>query len=86
MPKSILHKINQLCTGFFWKGSDQLARGARVSWSLICLPKAEGGLGVKDMFSWNKACIMQNIWSIIVKAGSLWIAWLDAYVMKGKSF
>ena len=38
------------------------------------------------MFSWNQACILQNIWAIISKSGSLWIAWLQAYVLKGRSF
>ena len=30
----------------------------------ICLPKSEGGLGLKDLFSWNQACVMQNLWAI----------------------
>ena len=28
---------------------------------------------------------MQNIWTIITKVGSLWIAWIEAYVTKGRS-
>ena len=28
---------------------------------------------------------MQNIWAIITKSGSLWIAWIQEYVLKGKS-
>ena len=35
--------------------------------------------------SWNQACILQNIWAIISKAGSLWIAWIETYVLKGRS-
>ena len=86
MPKSVLKKINQLCSSFFWKGSDAPTRGARVKWSIICLPKIEERLGVKDIFNWNKACIIQNILAIISKARSLWIAWINAYVLKGRSF
>ena len=41
---------------------------------------------MKDILSWNVACVMQSIWSILTKAGSLWIAWLEAYVLKGRSF
>ena len=41
---------------------------------------------MKDIYSWNKTCIIQNIWAIISKAGSLWIAWINAYVLKGRSF
>ena len=60
-------------------------KGARVTWETICFPKYEGGLGLKNMVSWNKACILQNIWAIIVKAGSLWIAWIHEYVLKDRS-
>ena len=28
---------------------------------------------------------MQHIWSLITQAGSLWIAWTQAYVLKGRS-
>ena len=78
LPKRVIKRINQICARFFWKGSDQTSKGARVSWATICHPKAEGGLGIKDTLSWNKACIIQNIWSIMAKAGSLWIAWIEA--------
>lgn len=35
-------------TFFFGKGSYIKAVGARVSWRDICLPKFEGGLGMKS--------------------------------------
>ena len=50
------------------------------------MPKSEGGLGLKELVSWNQSCVMQNIWAIIVRAGSLWIAWIQEYVLKGRSF
>ena len=86
LPKGVIKVINQKCSRFFWKGSDMLLKGARVSWMDICYPKAEGGLGLKDMASWNATCVIQNIWSILTKAGSLWIAWIEAYVIKGRCF
>ena len=80
-----MRRINQLCARFLWHGKEQSAKGARVSWKEICFPKSEGGLGIKDIESWNNACILQNIWAIISKAGSIWIAWLNEYVLKGRS-
>ena len=50
----------------------------------MCLPKSESGLGLKKLVSWNQACIIQNIWAIIVRAGSPWIAWIQEYVLKGR--
>ena len=46
----------------------------------------EGGLGFKNVFNWNKACQIQHIEEKVTKAGSFWIAWTEAYVLKGKSF
>ncbi|KAE8662023.1 hypothetical protein F3Y22_tig00113721pilonHSYRG00100 [Hibiscus syriacus] len=38
--------------------SEVLAVGARVRWGKICTPKSEGGLGLKDIKSWNKSCML----------------------------
>ncbi|XP_039004676.1 uncharacterized protein LOC120131861 [Hibiscus syriacus] len=40
LPQSILHTIEQLCSRFFWKGSDKASSGARVSWGKLCLLKS----------------------------------------------
>ncbi|KAA3475734.1 reverse transcriptase [Gossypium australe] len=45
----------------------------------------EGGLGLRDLESWKKASILQHIWLILTQAGSLWIAWVEAYVLEGES-
>ena len=74
MLMGVLRKINQLCVGFIWKGNEQLAKEAQVSWENICYLKSEGGFGLKDIMSWNQTCVMQNIWAIITKLDSLWIA------------
>ena len=85
LPKGVLKKINQLCSGFFWKGKNQSTRGTRLSWEAICYPKSDGGLRLKDLKSWNHACVLQNIWAIIVNSGSLWIAGIYEYVLKERS-
>ena len=74
LSKGVLKRICQLCAGYLWQGKESTVKGARVSWKTICYPKSEGGLGIKDLDSWNKACIIQNIWAIITQSGSLWIA------------
>ena len=30
--------------------------------------------------------MIQNIWAIMVQSGSLWIAWVQEYVLQGRSF
>ncbi|XP_022741787.1 uncharacterized protein LOC111293244 [Durio zibethinus] len=67
------------------KGKEGSPKRARVSWQAICYLKSEGKLEVKDILIWNLACVLQKIWSIIAKAGSLWITWIEAYELKGRS-
>ncbi|MFQ6637220.1 hypothetical protein Gotur_014143 [Gossypium turneri] len=69
LPKSILQSIAQLCSRFFWKGSNSSAAGARVSWRTICLHKLEGGLGIRHLEEWNKACMLQLIRALLVSEG-----------------
>lgn len=61
IPKKVLQDIEKLCCRFFWTGSDQKATGARVSWEAICHPKAEGGLGLRDLVTWNRAYFMKGL-------------------------
>ncbi|KAE8716081.1 Hypersensitive-induced response protein 2 [Hibiscus syriacus] len=44
LPASILKKVEQICSRYFWKGADKSAAGARISWDNVCLSKSEGGL------------------------------------------
>ncbi|KAE8679033.1 RNA-binding family protein isoform 2 [Hibiscus syriacus] len=81
-----LELIRTLCSRFFWKGSDKAASGARVSWNKICSLKSEGGIGIKDMKTWNKACMFTLIKQILAGEGSLWVAWLHKYVIKDNDF
>ncbi|XP_039045886.1 uncharacterized protein LOC120185854 [Hibiscus syriacus] len=86
LPNSILAKVDQLCSRFFWKGDDKPAKGARISWDFICFSKAEGGLGLKNTKIWNKACSIDLIRKILAGHGSLWVAWLKTYVFKDQDF
>lgn len=53
--KACIARINSLCSMFQWKGSLEGHHTARVSWETVVLTKRQGGLGVKDLYTWNKA-------------------------------
>ncbi|XP_039007590.1 uncharacterized protein LOC120135392 [Hibiscus syriacus] len=71
LPKGIIRDIERLCMRFFWKGSDTLARGARVGWNQICSLKSEGGMGLRDLVVWSRAC--SSYWEVECKAYFSWI-------------
>ncbi|KAE8671854.1 hypothetical protein F3Y22_tig00111881pilonHSYRG00029 [Hibiscus syriacus] len=86
LPQAIINKIEQLCSRFFWKGSDSAAKGARISWAKICTLKSEGGLGLKNLKTWNQACMIKLIKNILPGEGTLWVAWIKKYVLKENNF
>ncbi|XP_062155223.1 uncharacterized protein LOC133863288 [Alnus glutinosa] len=44
----------------------------------------EGGLGIKRIEVWNKASMLNHIWNLFTKAGSLWVAWINVNRFKGR--
>nr|GEX38643.1 ubiquitin carboxyl-terminal hydrolase 12-like [Tanacetum cinerariifolium] len=43
----------------------ELKKGtAKVSWKMVCRPKSQGGLSLKDMSIWNETLISKHLWNI----------------------
>jgi hypothetical protein len=70
LPKKIIRLIEQKFNRFLWSGRDAKAR-AKVAWEKLYFPKNEGGLGIKRSDVWNKASMLNHIWNLFTKAGSL---------------
>jgi hypothetical protein len=47
LPKKVINAIEQKFNRFLWNGKDVEAAKAKVAWNDICIPKKEGGLGLK---------------------------------------
>ncbi|XP_077222163.1 uncharacterized protein LOC143856007 [Tasmannia lanceolata] len=71
----ILDKIEKIFRDFIWAGPSLQKSYHPIGWDTICTPKAEGGLGLRKLKDLNKAADMKQIWSIIKKKNSLWVAW-----------
>lgn len=54
LPATVYNIMQKMFTRFLWKGSTISKGGSKVSWLTLCLPKEEGGLGLKSMKDWNK--------------------------------
>lgn len=64
LPKACINRINSLCGQFLWNGKCEGHYTARVGWETVTLTKDQGGLGVKDLHSWNLSCILKLIWML----------------------
>ena len=83
LPKACINRINSLCSLFLWKGTSEGHNNARVSWETVTLTKDEGGLGVKDLHSWNLACILKLVWLLFFRPNSVWVCWFKEVILKG---
>jgi hypothetical protein len=68
-----------------WCGKHDKAK-AKVSWVKVCVPRQEGGLGLKRIDVWNKAAMLRHIWNLFSRADSLWVAWVKENWLRGRSF
>jgi hypothetical protein len=58
LPKSLCSEVNSLMQQFWW-GHQNKSKVHWMSWSRMCLAKADGGLGYRDFGSFNKALYWQ---------------------------
>jgi hypothetical protein len=83
-PKKIIRLLEHKFNRFLWCGKDSKAK-AKVAWDKLCCPKNEGGLGIKRIEEWNRVAMLKHIWSLFAQSGSLWVAWVHSYWLKGSS-
>ncbi|GJZ87926.1 DNA helicase [Tanacetum coccineum] len=86
LPSSLILELEQLMRGFLWCQGEMKKGKAKVAWEVVCLPKKEGGLGIRRLDIFNKALISSHIWSILSGKESLWVKWIHTYKLKGRSF
>ncbi|GFS31692.1 RNA-binding KH domain-containing protein [Actinidia rufa] len=49
LPKKVVKEVTSILRKFLLSGTELKSSGAKVAWDDICLPKAEGGLGIKNI-------------------------------------
>ncbi|GJR97289.1 hypothetical protein Tco_0269463 [Tanacetum coccineum] len=86
LPSRIVHDLEQLMHGFLWCQGEMKKGKAKVAWDSVCMPKHEGGLGIRRIEDFNIALMATHIWSIFTHRESLWVKWVHTYKLKGRSF
>ena len=71
-----IKEINSLCSAFLWSGPSLNVKKAKVSWDVVCLPKKEGGLGLRSLKAMNKVLTLNLLWRLTSSQPSLWAKWI----------
>jgi len=86
LPIEAVSKITQLCRNYLWGGAAEFKRLPYVSWQRACLPKAQDGVGTRNLAAWNKALIAKLIWAVAEKKEILWVKWVHGRCLKAKAW
>ncbi|GJR90251.1 hypothetical protein Tco_0214262, partial [Tanacetum coccineum] len=86
LPTSILLDIEQIMRGFLWCQGSRKKGKSKVAWEVVCLPKDEGGLGIRRLDMFNKALMATHIWKLLTMKESLWVTWIHLHKIKDRNF
>ena len=86
LPKACLTEIESMCSAFLWSGSPNLTHKAKVAWDDLCCPIAEGGLGLRKLHDSSRVFALGLIWRIFSNEDSLWVSWIQHYLLRQNSF
>lgn len=81
VPKDICRKMKTIISNYWWGSSADNRHMHRQRWELLTHPKAAGGMGFRDLRSFNLAMLGKQGWRLIDNPNSL-----CARVLKGRYY
>jgi hypothetical protein len=78
IPSSVASRIEKLHRDFLWGGIGEEFKYHLVSWSKVCSPISEGGLGIRNLRIFNKALLGKWLWRYAYEREALWKSVVDA--------
>ena len=66
----MVDKLVRIQSNFLWGGDQQQMKIAWVKWETVCMPKEAGGLGVKDINSFNLSLLGKWNWNLFQRRES----------------
>ncbi|KAK1307937.1 hypothetical protein QJS10_CPA09g00577 [Acorus calamus] len=85
LPQKTMAAVEKLFRCFLWGGPTLKKAMHHVDWKTICLPKQEGGLGIKGLKDWAKGSLGAKFWEIATRRSSLWVDWIYCRYIKSGS-
>ncbi|KAK2383713.1 hypothetical protein QL285_071138 [Trifolium repens] len=71
-PSCVIKQLVKIQRNFLWGGGLGDMQLCWVKWDQICLPKEQGGLGVKNLAIFNKALLGKWKWRVLFEGDAVW--------------
>lgn len=81
LPKYFCDDLNRMMASFWWNSSNDDKTIHWLSWDKLCLPKADGGLGFRNLYDFNLALLAKQGWRLLQQPDSV-----TAQVIKAKYY
>jgi hypothetical protein len=78
IPANVATCIEKLNRDFLWGGLGEVFKYHLVSWSKVCSPISEGGLGIWNLRIFNKALLGKWLWRYTHQREAWWKVIVDA--------
>jgi hypothetical protein len=72
MPKKVWKELIKIQRVFLWAGLSKHSKTCWVKWDVICKPKKEGGLGVRNLRLVNVSLLAKWKWKLLSRDDELW--------------
>ena len=82
-PKESLQKLDALLRDFFWQGKNTVKGGkCLMAWDMVTLPRANGGLGVRNLEAHNQALLCKFVAKILQSSDIPCFSWFASQYCK----
>lgn len=71
LPKGVCKDITDVIAQYWWGDEEENKKMHWFSWWKLCIPKCDGGMGFRDLHSFNLALLAKQCWRMIINPDSI---------------